>query len=376
MAHHRRHRRWIDPADPLAYPRLLADVAGSGRPPCRGVVHLWALDTPSPDGAPDGTPSGQPGSSLLESQRQGSGAALHLVQAIARGGGQRPPRLWLVTRGAVMGGAGLAEAPLWGFGRVVAQEHHELGGDLVDLDPESPPGEAGRLFDQLWSPPGEDQVAFRAGRKLLARLVRHQEDDPAGRALEAPLPFRSDASYLITGGLGGLGLEVARWMVRQGARRLILLGRSALPARAGWTSLDAESPAGRAVAAIRDLEALGASVHPPAVDVADGASLQSFLESYRPRAGPLSGASSTPRGSSRISSCTPWTAPPWRRCCAPSWRGPGTCTSTWKGSPWTSSSSSPPSLPSWALWGRPTTPPETPFWTPWPTTARPGVSPP
>src|SRR5918997_1056019 len=105
--------------------------------------------------------------------------------------------------------------------------------------------------------------------------------DPDGRALEAPLPFRADASYLITGGLGGLGLEVARWMVRQGARRLVLLGRSPLPARAGWISLDAESPAGRAVAAIRDLEALGASVHPAAVDVADGASLQSFLESYR-----------------------------------------------------------------------------------------------
>ena len=104
-------------------------------------------------------------------------------------------------------------------------------------------------------------MAFRAGRRLVARLVRHQEHDPAGRALEAPLPFRAGASYLITGGLGGLGLEVARWMVRQGARRLILLGRSPSPrARVGLPRRGEPGRAGRR--AVRELEALGASVHP------------------------------------------------------------------------------------------------------------------
>jgi acyl transferase domain-containing protein/NADPH:quinone reductase-like Zn-dependent oxidoreductase/aryl carrier-like protein len=42
---------------------------------------------------------------------------------------------------------------------------------------------------------------------------------------EGPLAFRPDATYLITGGLGGFGLAVARWMVERGARHLALLGR-------------------------------------------------------------------------------------------------------------------------------------------------------
>ena len=53
---------------------------------------------------------------------------------------------------------------------------------------------------------------------------------PIGDARTRPLRWRPDGSYLITGGLGDLGLLVARWMVEQGARRLILLGRTKLPA--------------------------------------------------------------------------------------------------------------------------------------------------
>src|SRR5262249_54381839 len=47
-----------------------------------------------------------------------------------------------------------------------------------------------------------------------------------GQELGAPVELRGDASYLITGGLGGLGLGLARWMVGRGARRLYLVGRS------------------------------------------------------------------------------------------------------------------------------------------------------
>ena len=74
----------------------------------------------------------------------------------------------------------------------------------------------------------------------------------------APLSWRPDGSYLITGGLGDLGPPVARWMVEQGARRLILLGRTKLPAtlelefdRSGKLALAHQ------IAAIRELEAHG-----------------------------------------------------------------------------------------------------------------------
>jgi NAD(P)-dependent dehydrogenase (short-subunit alcohol dehydrogenase family)/acyl carrier protein len=96
-----------------------------------------------------------------------------------------------------------------------------------------------------------------------------------------PFQVRTDGSYLITGGLGGLGLAVARWLVAQGARRLILLGRTKLEPRSTWSEINDASPSARRIAAIRELEALGASVHVAAVDVTDAAQLTSFLARYK-----------------------------------------------------------------------------------------------
>jgi acyl carrier protein len=70
-------------------------------------------------------------------------------------------------------------------------------------------------------------------------------------------------------------------MVEQGARRLILLGRTRLPPRASWGSVGLGSRLGRQINAVRELESLGASVHLAPVDVADEGELSSFLDAYR-----------------------------------------------------------------------------------------------
>jgi NAD(P)-dependent dehydrogenase (short-subunit alcohol dehydrogenase family) len=131
------------------------------------------------------------------------------------------------------------------------------------------------LASHLTSADGEDQVAFRDGERRVARLVRTAP--PKGR----PADLRADASYLITGGLGGLGLQVARWMIEHGARRIVLLGRSGLPPRAQWRAIDPASRVGQRIAAVRALESLGASVHLAAVDVADAHGLRAFLDAFR-----------------------------------------------------------------------------------------------
>ncbi len=87
--------------------------------------------------------------------------------------------------------------------------------------------------------------------------------------------FRRDASYLVTGGLGGFGFQLARWLAVHGAGHLVLLGR-----RGGATP--------GAEAAVRDLESLGASVQVEACDVADAASLDAVLASL-PAERPLRG---------------------------------------------------------------------------------------
>jgi myxalamid-type polyketide synthase MxaE and MxaD len=266
----------IRPERPEDMRRLLDAVLAPDQPISRRIVHLWSLDA--------GLPEEINVTSLETAQTLGCATVLQLIQEIARVERHYSPRLWMITRGAQHAGeetlpVNTAQAPLWGLGRVIAQEHPILWGGLMDVDPTA--SQIEDTVDQLWkeisAPDGEDQLAFRKGRRYAGRLVRK----PRSVAQEALFSWRTDGSYLITGGLGDLGLSVARWMVDQGAARLILLGRTQLPPRARWNSAEAGSRLAHQIAAIRAMEALGASVHLAAVDVANEKQLSAFLDEFR-----------------------------------------------------------------------------------------------
>jgi len=189
-----------------------------------------------------------------------------LVEATKRDG-----RVWLVTQGvhSDAGGAmapGAAwQAPLWGWGRGFALEHPARWGGLIDL-PAS--GDlAGTLLAALDADDGEDQAAWRDGQRRVPRLRR------LTLPVAAPVVFQADASYLITGGFGGLGLRVARWMADNGARHIALMGRRPDTNAAG----------------LREIEALGATIHALQADVADEASLSAALAQLAREAPPLRG---------------------------------------------------------------------------------------
>jgi myxalamid-type polyketide synthase MxaE and MxaD len=273
----------IRPERPEDIRRLFEAALGSDQPGCRGIVHLWSLDVARPEETTV--------ASLNAAQTLGCGSVLLLVQELARTESPDLPRLWLITQGAQAAGEkpaplSVAQSPLWGLGRVIAQEHPTFWGGLVDLEPGHPTLRdvaAHQLWEEISSADGEDQLAFRQGRRYVARLVRQRPSaTPA-----PPLRRRTDGSYLISGGLGDLGLLVARWMVEQGARRLILLGRTKLPPRSNWSSVETGSRLARQITAIRELESLGACVHLASVDVADERELSGFLDEFRAEGWPL-----------------------------------------------------------------------------------------
>jgi acyl transferase domain-containing protein/acyl carrier protein len=224
----------------------------------RGVVHLWSLDATPPEQTTATTVSSD--------QDLGARSAVQLIQAFATARG-RPPLIWFVTRGAqaVVGRAApiaFTQAPLWAIGRTCAAEHPSLWGGLVDLDPDATTEDcAADLLRTLSSSDREDQVAFARGQRHVARIGRVTSKERTSVRVEP------DASYLITGGLDGVGLEVARWLVGRGARHLVLVGRTRLPDREAWTSGGHGEPVRRRVAAIQALEGAGAHVEFPAVDV-------------------------------------------------------------------------------------------------------------
>ena len=232
-------------------PRILGASAAAA------VAYLWNLDL---DGLRD------------EADSCGELTALHLIQGVLREAAATPPKLWFVSRGGQpVGDADVAphQAPLWGVGRALSLEHPEVWGGLVDLASEAHADEARDLARQLCGDDGEDLVAFRDGRRLVARLASASPPKPA-----AP-PVRSDASYLVTGGLGSLGRAVARWLAEAGARSLVLAGRS--------------QPGEAAAADIAALEATGVRVTLLSVDVGDRASLAPALERIAGDLPPLRG---------------------------------------------------------------------------------------
>ncbi|UUU22864.1 type I polyketide synthase [Streptomyces sp. DSM 40750] len=202
---------------------------------------------------------------------------LETAQWLAAPATVRFPRLWVVTTGVREGRdrTGPAHSALWGLGRVVAGEHGELWGGIVDLpsDGADTVGElAGRLLDVVRAAPREDVVSLRAdGAAEASRLVRTEREER-----HDAVACRSDGTYLITGGLGVLGLEVAHWLAERGARRLVLAGRRGLPPRADWDGAT-DQVTQRHIAGVRALEALGVSVRVVALDVADAAAAARLL---------------------------------------------------------------------------------------------------
>lgn len=161
---------------------------------------------------------------------------LHLIQALIGVAAARPVALMVVTREAVSTGveervAGLGQAPLHGLARVAQLEHPELRVSCLDLD------QAAKL----------DAVAqwFGTDEELLALRDQHALAPRLARGLEPPreptsLTIGPQGTYLITGGLGRLGLLTARWLVERGARRLALVSRNPGRAQAEVEALRAE----------------------------------------------------------------------------------------------------------------------------------------
>ncbi len=187
--------------------------------PLYGIIHLWSLSTPPSPAEVFET--------AAEMSMHNCNSVLYLVQTLSkRLAGM--PRLWVVTRGAqpVEPGQPIAveQSSLWGLGKVISFEIPELNCNRIDLDLFQPDAESVQLLiKQISINDSEDQVAFRAGVRFVHRLL------PFTLSITSSSPavsLRADSTYLVTGGLGGLGLKTAKWMASRGAKHLVLLGRN------------------------------------------------------------------------------------------------------------------------------------------------------
>ena len=166
----------------------------------------------------------------------------------------------------------LRESCLWGLAGVIGAEQPQLWGGLVDIPVCDDIGDCASALSTLLPTAAKSILMLRDGEFLAPALV-----PVSGQPERGPLRCRPDAAYLITGGMGALGLLMAAWLADRGARRLVLAGRTPLPPRRDWDSDTNDTDVRHKIAAIRALEMRGVSIDAVALDVGSRDGVQALL---------------------------------------------------------------------------------------------------
>jgi acyl carrier protein len=223
-----------------------------------GIVCLWSLDFDDQETDLDRLAAYR--TVVLE-------GGVHLVQSVVRSNIRMTPALWFVTRGAISvteDGDGtqisVPQTQMWGLGRVIALEHPDMWGGLIDISGDTAVESAAEtLAREITAPDGEDQMVLRGTNRWAPRLA------PCERVTESPLSLDPEGCYLITGGVGALGCRVAEWLVEKGARRLILTSRSGMNSAGAIRIVDL-------------LEGRGAEVEVMAADVSSRKDMEAVFQ--------------------------------------------------------------------------------------------------
>jgi acyl transferase domain-containing protein len=261
---------------------LFTALKGRGRTPDR-VVHLWTLTPASP----------------TDTVRYG----LHTLVAIARAAhevGFGDWKLDVVTAGMfqVTGNEPIVPARATAHGpcTILPVEYPGAAIRLIDLRHGVSP-EVANVIAELRSDPANQFVALRNGRRWSPDFEVLELAAAAGPVPEPvpepPTPFRHGGVYLITGGLGGIGLALAERIADSYQARLVLLGRTKVPARERWDAILADPSASeevrRRIEGLRALEDRGVEVETVAGDVADIEAVRRAVAVAKERFGALHG---------------------------------------------------------------------------------------
>lgn len=285
-------RAGIRPDAPDDYQRLLDDVTEPGQQRLR-VIHAWSVGT-----SPDSLDELGAASRWLN---LGFFSALTVMQAsaglMARG---TAVDICIVSSDMqdVIGDGAIepAKSAVIGLVKTGPKEFENLSCRSIDISLRD--GSADRevtdaliaelTTDRTAITQDDSQIAYR-GRK---RWTWRHDGITLTPATGVPAALRPGGVYLITGGLGGLGLALARHLTERVGAKLVLLGRTRLPDRGQWSKLAtdvAEDAVAKRIRAVEQLEALGAEVLVCAGDVTDEKQMRTVRAAAEKRFGRVDG---------------------------------------------------------------------------------------
>lgn len=264
--------------DEADYDRLLSELNGRN---LRKIVHLANIT---------GETDIKEFTDLLTAHNQGVYSLFYLTRALSRQKFTQDLSLFLVSDYSqrVSGDEPVIHphhAAMTGLGKVLHYEHGNITCRAIDIDQTT---SADVIDTEMQIQTGLYQVAYRGGKRYVPQLGKVNVDATAAREI----PIQEHGVYIITGGTGGLGLEVAKYLAKQGPVHLALFNRTALPERSQWddildTGTDRKLCA--KIQALREIEAAGATVETVAVDVSQYQPTQAALEALRGKHGRILG---------------------------------------------------------------------------------------
>ena len=260
--------------------RALRAALGPAVGDIRQILHVWNADPPS---------RGRTVDAQLERSFFGP---LRMVQELGREDLQQRVNITMVSTGVhrIAGESTVdpVKATLLGPSRVMQRELPNLACRHIDLEPSINPWQQRRCVQQvageMRAPVHDRTIAFRGSDRWIQSFSR--------APLEASInPGLSNDAYLITGGLGGLGLAIAERLAAQGAKKIALVGRNALPERREWNHILTTDPdgAGRRVWSVLACESHGAELMILTADVSSPDEMRRAIARARAQFGRIAG---------------------------------------------------------------------------------------
>lgn len=214
----------------------------------------------------------------------------NLLKAILEAGIKNQIQLTVITRN-MYSVTGTEEylvpenAAMLGLLRVVGQEHPGLTCKCIDIGDEE---DTACILKEMKGKGSAAACAYRRGK----RYVEYFDNLDARGFRRAEISVRDTGAYIITGGMGGIGIETAKWLSTKNRVNLILIGRGGFPERRTWNSILSEEEDKKLcykIKQIRDMERSGSNIELIRADVADIRSMELELDKVRKKYGRING---------------------------------------------------------------------------------------
>jgi acyl transferase domain-containing protein/acyl carrier protein len=256
------------------------------------IVHLWGVT------APEHTPSGL--DHFERSQELGFYSLLFLAQVLEdeKRSTTDPLHIGVVSNNIqeVIGDEWLCpeKATLLGPCQIIPREYENItccSIDIVMPEPGTWQEEVliERLVEELAARSSDTIVAYRGKHRWVQTFEPVRLDGTKGRCRR----LRQGGVYLITGGLGGIGLVLAEDLAQTVQAKLVLIGRSAFPAKDEWeqwlATHDDQNSTSRKIKKLEELEDLGAEVLALSADTTDQEQMQAVVDRAHERFGTVHG---------------------------------------------------------------------------------------